>query len=114
MGGHWGHWKWPGCSSTIWGYEFSRLVSRQEGLACPNPVMFGWSSSCFVSKATLLFGLLGLHVQHTEVPRLGVELELERPAYTAATATPNPSHVCNLHHSLWHCQLLNPLNKARD
>ena len=36
-----------------------------------------------------------------EVPRLGEELELELLAYTTATATSNPSHICKLHHSSW-------------
>ena len=36
------------------------------------------------------FCFLGLHLQHTEVPRLGVELELWPPAYATATATPDP------------------------
>ena len=26
----------------------------------------------------------------------------------------DPSHVCNLHHSSYQCQILNPLNEARD
>ena len=30
-----------------------------------------------------------------EVPRLGVELELQLPAYTTATATRDLSHVCD-------------------
>ena len=34
-----------------------------------------------------------------EVPRLGVESELQPPAYARATATRDPSRVCNLHHS---------------
>ena len=34
-----------------------------------------------------------------ESPRLGVESELQVPAYTTATATWNPSRVCELHHS---------------
>ena len=41
--------------------------------------------------------LLGPLPQHIEVPRLGVSLELRLPAYTTATATQDPSHVCNLH-----------------
>ena len=51
-----------------------------------------------------------------EVPRLGVQLELQMPAYTTATAiaTPDPSCVCNLHHSSGQRQILNPLSKARD
>ena len=47
-----------------------------------------------------------------EVPRLGVESELQLPAY--ATATPDLSHVCDLHYSSWQRQILNPLSEARD
>ena len=49
-----------------------------------------------------------------EVPRLGVESELQLPAYTTATARSDPSHVCNLHDSSWQCWILNPLSKARN
>ena len=49
-----------------------------------------------------------------EVPRLGVRSELQLLAYTTATATPDPSFVCNLHHSSWQHQILNPLSEARD
>ena len=49
-----------------------------------------------------------------EVPRLGVESELQLPAYTTAIATWNLSCVCNLHHSSWQRQVLNSLSKARD
>ena len=45
------------------------------------------------------FFFLGPHLRHMEVPRLEVQLELQLPAYTTATATQDPSHVCNLHHS---------------
>ena len=60
----------------------------------------------------LLF--LGSHPWHLEVPRLGVELELQLPAYATATAMQNPSHVCDLHHSSQQHQILNPLSEARD
>ena len=49
-----------------------------------------------------------------EVPGLGVESELQLLAYTTATATPDPSPVCNLHHRTWQCHILNPLSEARD
>ena len=49
-----------------------------------------------------------------EVPRLGVELELQLLAYATATATLDPSHVCDLHHSSQQPRILNPLSKARD
>ena len=49
-----------------------------------------------------------------EVPRLGVELELQLLAYTTATAAPDPSCVCDQHHSLRPHQILNPLSEARE
>ena len=49
-----------------------------------------------------------------EVPRLGVELELQLLAYTTATATPGPGLVLDPHHSSWQHQILNPLGKARN
>ena len=47
-------------------------------------------------------GLLGPHPCHLEVLRLGVELELQLLAYTAATATPDLSPDCDLHQSSPH------------
>ena len=49
-----------------------------------------------------------------EVPRLGVKLELQLPTCTTATATRDPSRICNLHHSSWECQIPDPLIEARD
>ena len=49
-----------------------------------------------------------------EVSGLGVQLELEPPAYITATAMSDLSHICDLHHSSQEHQILNPLNKARD
>jgi len=46
------------------------------------------------------------------LPGLGVESELQLLAY--ATATPDPSPVCNLRHSLQQHPILNPLSEARD
>ena len=60
------------------------------------------------------FVSLGPHLLHMEVPRLGVESELQPPVYTAATATWDPSHVCDLYHSSRQHQILNPLSKGRD
>ena len=57
---------------------------------------------------------LGLYLRHMEVPRLGVELELQLLAYITATATPDLSHVYELHNSSQQHQILNPLNQARD
>ena len=57
---------------------------------------------------------LGPLLRHLEVHRLGVELELQPPAYPRATARQDPSHVCDLHQSSRQRQLVNPLSKARD
>ena len=58
---------------------------------------------------------LGPNLQHMEVPRLGVDLELQLLAYTTATATWDLSGVCNLYRSSWQCQtLINLLSMARD
>ena len=46
-----------------------------------------------------------------EVLGLGVKSGLQLPAYT--TAIQDPTYVCNLYHSSWHCQILNPLSEAR-
>ena len=47
-------------------------------------------------------------------PRLGVESELQLLVYTTATAMPDPSHICDLHHGSRQCWIINPLIKARD
>ena len=54
------------------------------------------------------------HLQHMEVLRPGLKLELELSAYTTDTAMPDPSHIHDLFHSLWQHQILSPLSKARD
>ena len=45
----------------------------------------------FVLVLVLVF--LEQHLGHMEVPRLGVESELQLPACAAAAATQNPSHI---------------------
>ena len=37
-----------------------------------------------------------------------------RSWFQAATAMPDPSHICDLHHSSWRPWMLNPLEVARD
>ena len=56
----------------------------------------------------------GPHLQHIKGPRLGVKLEPQPQAYTTATAAPNPSRICDLHHSLHQHWILNPISEARD
>ena len=46
-----------------------------------------------------------------EVPRLGVESELQLLAYTRVT--PDLSRIYDLHHR-WQCQILNLLREAKE
>ena len=56
----------------------------------------------------------GPHLWHMDVPRQGVESELQLLAYATATAMPDVSGICDLHCRLQQCQILNPLSKARN
>ena len=47
---------------------------------------WGWGSGV-QDPFPFFVSFLGLHLWHMEVPRLGVTLELQLPAYTTATAT---------------------------
>ena len=49
-----------------------------------------------------------------EVPRLGVELELQLRVYATATAMQDPSRVCDLHLGSQQCWILSPLSDARN
>ena len=49
-----------------------------------------------------------------EVPRLGVEWELQPLAYATATAMSDLSLIFELHHSSQQCWILNPLSKTKD
>ena len=52
-------------------------------------------------------------MQHMEIPRLGVKLDLHLLAYTTATATQDLSCICNLYHSSQQHQIAHPLSEAR-
>ena len=77
----------------------------------PTAQLISFSFFFFFFFLSLVF--LGPYPQHMEVSRLGVSSELLLPAYTAATATPDPSHVCELHHRSQQRRILNPLSEAR-
>ena len=49
-----------------------------------------------------------------EVPKLGVESDLQLLTYTTAKATRDLSQVCDLSHSSRQCQILNPLSILMD
>ena len=107
----------------------SRLSSERM-ISCPTLQKTQWNlswhlgsrmafaastSSSSSSLLLLSFVFSGPHPQHMEVPRLGVELELQLPAYTTtAIAVLDLSCVCGLYHSSWQHRILNPLSEARD
>ena len=51
---------------------------------------------------------------HMEVPRLGVQSELEPSPYARTTTTWDLSLVSDLHHSSRQRRILKPLSEARD
>ena len=59
------------------------------------------------------FSFLGPYLLHMEVPRLGVESELQLQAYTTATATLDLSCACNLHCSLQEYNIFLRLKKKK-
>ena len=109
--------QFPYCRATMATASFSFSFP----LWIPSPVIYfiAYSSSPlllppFKKKISCVCVFLGPHPRHTEVPRLGVESEPQLLAYATATATPDPSHVCNLHHSSWQQWILTSLSEARD
>ena len=76
-----------------------------------------WQFIYFLLPYSIFFvplPFLGLLLWHMEVPRPGVQSELQPPAYTRATATWDLSRICNLHHNSRQHRILNPLSEARD
>ena len=80
------------------------------------PCQLGWAYDASAHSVKLRFHFVFFrpHLRHMDVPRLGVELELQLPAYATATEKPDLSCVSSLHRSLRQRQILNPLSEARD
>ena len=85
-------------------------MTHAPGNHCPSIGV----GTCFFFFFFFFFYLFRAARKTYEVSRLGVESELQLLAYTTATAMPDPSHVCNLHHSSWQQGILNPLSEATD
>ena len=68
-------------------------VKLKEVWRAPNELYQGCYHSVYFFLFVLIyiyFAFLRLHLWHMDVPRLGVESELQLPAYARATATPDP------------------------
>ena len=61
-----------------------------------------------------LFSFLQPHLWHRGVLKLGVQLELQLPVYTAAMTMPDLSCLCDLHHSSRQRRIPKPRSEARD
>ena len=88
-------------------------IKYSSSQKCLTSFLWRTSSAYIPGILACILCFLRAHPQHMEVLRLGVELELHLPAYATATATQDPSHICNLHHSSQWCWILNPLSEAR-
>ena len=80
------------------------LITFQSSTIC-----FHIALQCFLFVCFLLFRATPAEL---EVSQLGVKLELQLLAYATATAMQDPRYVCDLHHSLWKCQIPNPLSEG--
>ena len=82
---------------------FIKRQARSDGIRLGKEGRYGRAEKLkhCISDGTFVvcvFVHLGPHPQHVEVPRPGVESELQLPAYSTATATPDPSHVYTTAH----------------
>ena len=103
-------WAWVGPF-----YPLAPVFLAVEGQVWTSGTKAPFSSSPSMTVMFLFFAFFwGPHLWHMEFPRLEVKSELQLPAYTRATAMPDPSFIEDLHHSLWQCQILNLMSKARD
>ena len=84
-------------SPQVYSYKQSQKTTQPSTDTNPSlsPSFQSILSPCtfYLFLKTILFmylGFLGPYPQHMEIPRLGVKLELQLPAYTTATAMPDP------------------------
>ena len=93
--------------------EFLRVkkVKKTRELMLKLGIFQCWQSVfCFVLSFCFF---LGPHPWHMEVPRIGVELELQLPVYATATAMRDSSCIWDLHHSSQQHQMPNPLSEIK-
>ena len=96
-------------------YRFNAIPIKLQGHISQNQKkIFYLFIYSFIDSFIHSFAFLGLKSWHVEVPRPGVELDLQLLTYSAATAIWDLSCVCDLPHSSWQCQILNLLSEASD
>ena len=115
---------------SLWIYVFITLgyiprsgISRLYGNSTfkvlrNNEIIFQWGYTFlhFYQQFILFYFVFFFRAAPTalKILRLGVESELQLPVCATATATLDPSHICDPHHSSQQYWFLNPLSKARN
>ena len=89
---------------TFWNF-FSQILLIHSWL---NPQI----QNPWIQRGNCIFKLY--HVIEKYSINMWIQKSLFPDAYTTATAIWDLSQICNLLHSLWQCQILNSLSKARD
>ena len=91
--------------STIPTFKINSYSGPATEFLCKAPnILFFFFFACFLEP----------HLWHVEASRLGIELELQLPAYTTARAKWDLSPICDLYNSSQKCQIPDPLRQARD
>ena len=104
------YWKNP--RTPVTNHSHSLILPRALG---KGSLILQPSSLCYMPFTCIyLLFFLGPHPWHLEASGLQVRLEWQPPAYTTASATPDPSRICDLNCSLEQHQILNPRTEARD
>ena len=80
-------------------HKFVSGISWDLGEWVTLSIINGLCKFLFVCLFVLSFVFLGLHPRHLEAPMPRVYSELLLPAYARATTMPDPSRICDLHHS---------------
>ena len=93
--------------------SLQHMLSSRSPRQHPAPDLDATAYTLILFFLFFFFCFFGPHLQHIDVPRLGVELELQLPATATATTTRDLSHICDLHHSSWQHQILNPEQRPR-
>ena len=111
--------------ATAVAIESFHCTSNPHSISPFRPTASTPSLKILPQHGRIFFVFLGPHPWRMEVPRPGVEAKLQLPACTTATATWDPSCLCNLHCSLQQhrarpgigpassqtlCRVLNPLS----
>ena len=94
-------------AEALWVREDKRSQSEITEAVC-------WDQVVFFFIFYFYFCFLGPHLWHMDVPRLGVESDLQLPAYATSTRMWDPSCACSPQSSSWQRRILNPLREARD